>query len=203
MLATNSLHRAVFVVSLAVTGCVDRVISDPTGGGWDDSFGEIPDTESDTAVEIPAEDGPEPDPDAECNGPEDCADDQTCFEGTCVGSGEFRVSLSWDVVSDFDLHVRTPSGVEIWYGEPQVASGYLDVDDCVGGSCRNDDGTHVENVFFNAGAERGTYEVWIVNFDGVAGGDFRVQVAGSTNAEFDGALPGFTGAQSDTFTFAY
>jgi uncharacterized protein YfaP (DUF2135 family) len=141
--------------------------------------------------------------DPECISPTDCAEDQTCFEGTCVGTGQFRVSLSWTVVSDFDLHVLTPSGIEIWYGEPEVAAGYLDVDDCVGGGCRDNEGVHVENVFFNAGAERGTYKVWIVNFDGAGGGEFNLEVDGNATAQFSGNLPSYTGAQSEVFSFEY
>lgn len=209
MLAAKTLRIALGGAVLFVPGCVDRVIIDQTGsGGWTGGEEEFPDGDSDSAAEVPVDPEPEPepipvDPDVECTNPEDCDEGQTCFEGTCVGAGEFRVSLSWEVVSDFDLHVRTPSGVEVWYGEPQVASGYLDVDDCVGGDCRDNDAVHVENVFFNAGAERGTYQVWVVNFDGVNDGDFRIQVAGATDAEFTGDLPQWTGAQSDTFTFEY
>jgi hypothetical protein len=192
--------------ALLLSGCVERLILDGRDSAGGSDSGESPDGESDSSVDMPEppeDDPPDDGPPPECTAPADCAEDQTCFEGTCVGTGEFRVSLSWQVVSDFDLHVRTPSGVHIWYAEPNAGAGYLDVDDCVGGDCRDNGGTHVENIFFNEGADRGTYQVWVMNFDGVGGGDFEIEVAGAAQATFSGSLPRTTGAETERFSFEY
>lgn len=124
-----------------------------------------------------------------------CRAETTCFEGTCVGTGDLRVSLSWTVISDFDLHVRTPSGVEIFYGNKMDGGGELDVDDCVGDSCRSL-GTHVENIVFSDNPESGTYEVWVVNFNGSRQGSFTVQISGAVRQTIQGTLPAQAGAQS-------
>ena len=133
----------------------------------------------------------------------DCAIGSVCFNEVCVQEGIFRVSLSWEVVSDFDLHVRTPGGSEISYAISAADGGYLDVDDCVGGECANPGGTHVENIFFNAMALPGTYRVWVVNFDGRAAGPFQIEVAGAVSQQWSGMLPAAEGSQSSTFAFEW
>ncbi len=180
---------------IALGGCVERLIIDGPGLTGDSES----DSEADDA---PIDD--DFDPNAECNEPKDCSREQTCFEGTCVGTGEFRISLSWQFVSDLDLHVRTPEGVEIWFEQPNTGGGRLDVDDCVSGSCRNNLGVHVENVFFAENAPRGTYEIWVVNFDGRRGGTFGIEVEGVDGFDktFADEIPG-TQAESSTFTFDY
>lgn len=47
----------------------------------------------------------------------------------------------------------------------------------------------------------GTYEVWGVNFDGPAAGDFAIEVAGDVAASFSGTLPATSGVASEHFTF--
>lgn len=119
--------------------------------------------------------------------PDGCKERTTCFEGTCVGTGALRFSLSWTVVSDFDLHVKTPSGVEIFFGNSMGMGGELDVDDCVGNSCRS--AMHVENIVFEDDPMPGTYEVWVVNFNGGGSGSFQIQVTGAARGMFTGTLP--------------
>jgi hypothetical protein len=192
------------ILALAAGGCTDRFVDDlGHTGGLGDSDADPTEGLGDSSVLDP-EDPDDPDgTDPECVTESDCDPGQTCFEGTCVGTGEFRVSLSWQVVSDFDLHVRTPAGVEIWFAEPDGGEGYLDVDDCVGQQCRDNNGTHVENVFFSPAAPRGPYDVWVVNFDGARSGDFEIQVAGAVETRFSGSLPAHSGAVSETFRFTY
>ena len=114
----------------------------------------------------------------------DCQEGSIRFaEAYCVGEGPLRVSLSFDTDSDFDLHVLTPSGLEIYYATDSGDGGTLDVDQCVS-PCGI--GGHVENIVFRDSAPSGPYQVWVVNYDGRASGGFRVEVV------MDGARREFT-----------
>jgi hypothetical protein len=73
-----------------------------------------------------------------------CVGTQDCVLGTCVGTGDLSVTLTWDLAGDMDLHVITPTGKHIYYGllGPTASTdfGELDVDDQFG--------TGPENVFW-------------------------------------------------------
>ncbi len=97
-----------------------------------------------------------------------CADGQACVNGTCVGTGELRVTLQWEVATDVDLHVRTPSGAEISFMSEMADSGTLDVDDTGMGNL-------VENVFFTAPLP-GTYEIWAHNYVGTMATPYTLTV---------------------------
>lgn len=183
------------VMALAGTtsGCVERLITgssaDTDVSGASSTFDDSDDGSSTSDESSSSSSGFVFETEApECFMPEDCGADQTCFEGTCVGSGELRVSLSWQVVSDFDLHVITPQNVHISFENTVAGGGVLDVDDCVG-DCANNDGIHVENIFFPDDPPRGTYQVWVHNFDGRRAGEFNVTVTGAANTSFSGSLP--------------
>ena len=142
-------------------------------------------------------------PGEECEGDDECIPGSVCFEGTCVGDGSLRVSLGWEVRSDFDLHVVTPSGVEIYYANPDAAGGVLDVDDCVG-NCSDPDGVHVENIVFAGTPQTGGYQVWVENFSGEGSGTFFVEVEGDEVFEYwEGALPATEGFTSSVYTFIF
>ena len=128
----------------------------------------------------------------------ECIPGSVCFNRFCVGAGMLRISLAFSVDSDFDLHVLTPSGAEIYYSNREADAGTLDVDQCVD-VCGTD--AHVENVVFDGDVLGGRYEVWVVNFDGRSAGDFSVQVAGDAAQTFTGSLPATSRARSDSFTF--
>lgn len=138
-----------------------------------------------------------------CTSDLECEAGGVCFNEVCVQQGIFRVSLSWDVISDFDLHVQTPGGNEISFAVSQVDGGYLDVDDCVGGDCANPSGTHVENIFFSDIALPGTYRVWVVNFDGLEAGTYDIEVAGAVSQNWSGQLDDYEGAQTPTYAFEW
>lgn len=190
------MGRWMGLVALATTGlstgCVERLIRDSDGFADGDGDSSPVDTETDglggTTVVL-GDSSTGEDPNVECNGPEDCADDQTCFEGVCVGMGTLRISLSWTVVTDLDLHVFVPNGETVSFENPLTNYGELDVDDCVSGICVNQDGTHVENIFLQNNAPRGTYGIRVVNFDGRAAADYTVEVAGAVSATFNGSIP--------------
>ncbi len=181
------------MTAMASTGCVDRLIRDfddvagggaSMGGSATESDG-IGDTEqvdpstSDTTAGL--------DPELECSLPEHCDAGQTCFEGVCVGTGTLRISLSWNVVTDLDLHLFVPNGDVINFQNDVESYGELDVDDCIQGDCRNE-GTHVENIFLESSAPRGTYGIQVINYDGRATASYTVEVAGAVDAAFSGTI---------------
>ncbi|MFO0630999.1 MAG: hypothetical protein U0325_35970 [Polyangiales bacterium] len=85
-----------------------------------------------------------------------CAAGQTCVNRVCVGNGPLRVSLTWDVAGDMDLHLVPPGGAEIYYNRRAVAGGQLDRDDTTG--------TGPENVYWSATPPSGTYLVCVVPY---------------------------------------
>lgn len=121
-----------------------------------------------------------------CDETEECVPGSVCFNEYCVGAGTLRVSLAFSVDADFDLHVLTPGGSEIYFANKEANGGKLDVDQCVV-SCGTD--PHVENIVFDETALAGEYTVWVVNYEARAAGDFRIQVAGDVSATFEGSLP--------------
>jgi hypothetical protein len=136
--------------------------------------------------------------DGECGGGE-------CFQGICVGQGALRFSLSWNADTDYDLHVLTPSGVEIWFGNSVAAGGVLDVDDCISGICRVPGGPHVENIFFDEEPESGTYTYWVHNWDQYIADEFEIEVvteSGVQERESD-VLTVAPPAESTHFTYAH
>jgi len=65
--------------------------------------------------------------------------------------GDVTVTLVWDDWDDLDLHVITPQGKEIYYGNREADGGMLDVDMNAWERCSKEP---IENVFFGD-AERG------------------------------------------------
>lgn len=187
-------------MGLASTGCVERVIRDFDVVADGESGRVDTDTDPGDTAQITTSGA---DPNAECTSPEHCGDGETCYQGVCVGTGVVRVSLAWNVVTDLDLHVHIPNGDQISYETPFTGYGELDVDDCVSGTCVNQDGVHVENVFLDANAPRGTYGVMIVNYDGLGAADYTIDVAGDVTASFAGHLPAAMSFQGPVHTFTW
>ncbi|MBV1862427.1 MAG: hypothetical protein KUG77_28660 [Nannocystaceae bacterium] len=175
----------------ALSGCVERLIQgEDTDAMTSTSQGD----DSSSSEDVFNTEG------AECNGPQECPEGATCFEGVCVGTGELRVSLSWNYVSDLDLYVQTPAGDIVSFETPELGGGILDVDDCVGGECLDNGMTHVENIYFPMQPPVGEYRVWVNNFDGARGGPFEIQVSGEGSATFTGTLPA-SAVESQVFAF--
>ncbi len=134
-----------------------------------------------------------------CSTSDECDPNSVCFREICVGDGDLRVSLAFPTDSDFDLHVLTPLGNEIFFGNREADGGFLDVDQCIS-SCGTDS-THVENVVFSETAPRGEYRVWVRNFDGRAAGSFEIEVSGDVQMVFEGSLAAESFVDSDQFVF--
>lgn len=145
---------------------------------------------------------PEPDPDpdpnwpdgpsgSQCDNDEDCGPGYKCWNHVCVGEGRLRFSLMWISETDFDLHVVTPDGFEIYYGRPNADGGELDVDDCIGGGCARPGEIHVENIYFQDSPSEGEYQYWVHNYQGTISGEYRLEVYvdGVLVQESSGVLP--------------
>ncbi len=118
-----------------------------------------------------------------------------------AGTGEITVSLLWDSTDDVDLHISTPDGSEIYYGNRSAGGGELDIDANAGGNMMDNP---VENIFFPTPAA-GTYSVWINDYsdrtDGTTSYIVRVTVGGQSQT-FEGTIDG-TGTRIDIITFEY
>ena len=105
-----------------------------------------------------------------------CTDNQACVDGVCVGSGQLRITLTWDRRGDLDLHVVPPysptalspclvGGSEIYYARSfrSACGGTLDVDNCAGNPVEQPDSScnGPENVFWTTTPPTGTYLVCV------------------------------------------
>lgn len=115
-------------------------------------------------------------------------------------SGEITVSLIWYNSDDVDLHILTPGGSEIYYGNRNTGGGSLDVD--ANAEVMMD--MPVENIFFE-NPSTGEYQVWIEDFtdrnDGYTSYLVRITV-GDQSRIFEGHIDG-TGTDVDILTFGY
>jgi hypothetical protein len=124
----------------------------------------------------------------------DCPAGKKCVNKFCVGAGALRFSASWQGDTDIDLHVLTPLGNEIFFGNRSVDGGTLDVDTCVS-SCAGG----AESVFFEQ-APVGHYEVWLENYSGRKAVRVTLQIVqGSATLTKYPYLPATAGAESNHF----
>lgn len=140
-----------------------------------------------------------------CDRDDECRIGKECFQGTCVGDGALRFSLSWEAETDYDLHVVTPNDIEIYYSNPADDGALLDVDDCVGSFCRVPGGTHIENIYFSEDPPRGTYRYWVHNYDGDVAARFELIVSaeGMPDESETGTAPVGSPGESTHYTFVY
>jgi hypothetical protein len=77
-----------------------------------------------------------------------------------LGTGEFSATLSWDSISDIDLHVIEPSGYHVYYRDTRRRgpTTLLDADNTIAYG--------PENIFTDRPAATGTYEVFVVPYAG-------------------------------------
>ncbi|MCB9659762.1 MAG: hypothetical protein H6726_19090 [Sandaracinaceae bacterium] len=92
-----------------------------------------------------------------CNQDADCAAGGACVNGSCVGTGELRFTLTWDRPGDLDLHVYTPTGEHLYYGGRATPDGgVLDRDDM--------HGTGPENAFWRSYPTPGRYNICVAAY---------------------------------------
>jgi hypothetical protein len=110
-------------------------------------------------------------------------------EGGQFENVQVRVSLMWDNWNDLDLHVISPTGHHIYYGDrtDRRSGGYLDVDMNAGGPVSNEP---VENVRWR-NAPDGLYKVYVnlytTHRNGPINTPFTVEIA------INGTVQTFTG----------
>lgn len=108
------------------------------------------------------------------------------------GTGDVKVTLSFDRVHDLDLHVAEPSGDEIYYQQPATESGgRLDLDS--GAHCQPS-AANGENIFWPpGGAPSGEYRVSVQNYEQCSPGEVRFTVT----VEHDGVVETFDDVFAD------
>lgn len=131
-----------------------------------------------------------------------------------AATGDIQVSVSWSDTSDVDLHVIDPNGAEVYFSNPDVASGgHLDIDSNAG--CTDDrDATHPagfhknnENIVWPVGqAIPGDYTVILDYYShcGTSPTDWvvTVQRTGASAQIFTGSFAGSPNPVTVT-TFTY
>jgi uncharacterized protein YfaP (DUF2135 family) len=100
-----------------------------------------------------------------------CNANQQCVSGICVGTGDVRVTLTWNGRQDLDLYVLGPDGAEISYqNRTSPSGGQLDIDANAG--CPATPDPSVENVFWPVGsAPNGRYVARVENFSSCNAGN--------------------------------
>jgi len=111
-----------------------------------------------------------------------------------TGTGDVEVSLSMTETTDLDLYVVSPTGVVVYYGNTDGATGgHLDLD--ANAACSSNMGTDNEHIFWPRGrAPAGSYQVRVAHWKSCIGGrplDYRITVrnCGET-AVFSGSFTG-------------
>lgn len=148
-----------------------------------------------------------------CVSTNDCEIGFDCVASVCTQDDPFRITLSWDVDTDFDLHVRTPNGREVYFSRDNDQA-WLGADDCASNDCVERDGPHVEHAFLlelpaleadagGASTDDLSYEYWVDNYGCETAGDFELEVVakdGTVEQSQSGTLPAAC-AESEHFIF--
>jgi hypothetical protein len=114
------------------------------------------------------------------------------------GTGDVKVTLSFDRLHDLDLHVVEPSGDQIFYERPgSTVGGRLDLDS--GANCEPS-ASNSENVYWPPGvAPPGEYRVSVQNYQQCSPGEIRFTVRIAYDdvvRTYDGSFPdGSAGAE--------
>ena len=110
--------------------------------------------------------------------------------GGLYNNVDVRFSLLWHNFNDLDLHVETPKGEHIYYGQKTShCGGELDVDRNAGG---RETRKPVENTRWKKGtAPKGVYRVWVENYafheDSIDDTPFKVEICvGGRIQSFEG-----------------
>lgn len=120
--------------------------------------------------------------------------------------GALRISLAWNNPDDLDLHMRTPRGEHLYFGNRRAGGAYLDLD--MNGMDKHDDLNPVENIIFERESqiEEGIYKVWVNQYN-VRSRDrigFTLELEhGNTTLEFNRPQAMSRGSDVDVITFRY
>lgn len=120
------------------------------------------------------------------------------------GTGDVKITLSFDRVHDLDLHVIEPNGEEVSYmNDASATGGKLDLD--TGAHCQAG-GALSENIFWPpGGAPSGEYRVTVHNYEQCTPGaiTFTVRIAHDDVVDtYSGGFPdGSVGAVAEVATF--
>jgi hypothetical protein len=114
------------------------------------------------------------------------------------GTGDVKVTLSFDRLHDLDLHVIEPDGEEISFtNDASRTGGSLDLDS---GSHCMPSSANAENIFWPpGGAPAGTYQVKVQNYEQCSPGpiDYTVRVAYDNNVNtYTGSFPDGTASET-------
>ncbi len=122
-----------------------------------------------------------------------------------AGTGDLAFRLRWAGIQDLDLHVREPSGEEIWFADRFSATGgVLDLDS--NAACMSQALHPTENIFWPLGhAPHGSYEFWVVLYSDCAASptpEYTLQVieGGTVVREIEGTI---ADASSPRYTHEY
>jgi hypothetical protein len=118
------------------------------------------------------------------------------------GTGDVKVTLSFERLHDLDLHVVEPNGDEIYYQQPTTESGgRIDLDS--GAHCQPS-AANGENIYWpSGGAPEGEYRISVQNYEQCTPGDihFTVTVEHDGVVEtFDGVFPDGTAGETPSAT---
>ncbi|MCR5594110.1 MAG: zinc-ribbon domain-containing protein [Saccharofermentans sp.] len=106
-----------------------------------------------------------------------------------AGNGDITISMLWDSEDDLDLHVFTPDGSEIYYGNREAQNGYLDVD---ANTVSNMMDNPVENVYF-VSPVNGDYWIYVNDYEDRSNGATNFLVRITINGEsqiYSGTIEG-------------
>jgi hypothetical protein len=111
-----------------------------------------------------------------------CPAGEVCANGVCVGNGQLRITMTWNVSGDMDLHVVPPCGTLIYYAALSACGGTLDVDSCPAERRANatDPCNGPENIFWPAAPASGTYVVCAVPYQLSTAVNYTVTVTRGT-----------------------
>lgn len=138
-----------------------------------------------------------------CSDTSACGVGLACEAGFCVNAGEMRIALVWTGQTDLDLHVRTPTGEEIYYrNRNSDDGGEFQKDGCIADRCDGENGPFSEAVLWVGLPTQGTYEFWAVNYDGVASANATFEIRHDGHFEtYSATVGGSAGAQSSIYTY--
>ncbi len=120
-----------------------------------------------------------------------------------TGTGDVKVSISWNTATDVDLHVTDPNGVTTYFGNRTPGNGSaLDLDSNAGCSI---DGVNNENIYWSSGtAVPGEYTVkinmWSDCDKGGASGTVTMIYNGDDSPRVVSWSLGSSGSETYTFT---